>query len=279
MSIEIRPMRRSDLDLALDWARDEGWNPGLDDAPAFFAADPSGFLMGFVDGEPVSCISVVKAGATFAFLGLYIVRPSHRGRGLGKAIWDEGMATAGSRTVGLDGVVAQQDNYRKSGFVLAHRSARWGGQVTGDLAPHAAVRPIAVADWPAVLAYDATCFPENREAFLRIWLQQSARRTVGWFEDGKLRGYGSIRRAVEGYKIGPLFADDPAIAEALVATLAAPVGLAPIFIDIPEPNAAGAALATRLGLTPAFETARMYRGTDPHLQVDRIFGITTLELG
>src|SRR5690606_1981637 len=82
MSYDIRPMTRGDLDIALSWARDEGWNPGLDDAAAFHAADPSGFLMGFVDGAPASCISVVKYGGDFAFLGLYIVQPQHRGKGL-----------------------------------------------------------------------------------------------------------------------------------------------------------------------------------------------------
>jgi GNAT superfamily N-acetyltransferase len=273
-------MLRTDLDIALSWAREEGWNPGLDDAAAFHAADPTGFLMGFSGGAPVSCISVVKYGDRFAFLGLYIVRPSHRGQGFGKAIWDAGMASTGERTVALDGVVAQQENYKKSGFVLAHRSARWGGRLNGRIAVRSFVRPITAADAPAVLAYDAGVFPADRAAFLRVWLGQStSRQTEGYFENGRLRGYGSIRKSVEGWKIGPLFADDPAIAEALVATLVAPAASDPVFIDVPEPNAAGVALAQRLGFTPSFETARMYRGTDPALPLDRIFGITTLELG
>lgn len=280
MSFDIRPMLRSDLDLALSWAREEGWNPGLDDAAAFHAADPTGFLMGFSGGVPVSCISVVKYGTGFAFLGLYIVRPPYRGQGFGKAIWDAGMASAGDRTVALDGVVAQQDNYRKSGFVLAHRSARWGGRLNGRIAVRSFVRPITAGDIPAVLAYDPGVFPANRTAFLRTWLAGStSRQTEGYFEDGRLRGYGSVRRCVEGWKIGPLFADDPAIAEALVATLVAPAASDPVFIDVPEPNTAGVALAKRLGFTPSFETARMYRGPDPALPLNRIFGITTLELG
>lgn len=280
MSFDIRPMRRSDLDLALSWAREEGWNPGLDDAPAFYAADPTGFFMGFVDGSPVSCISVVKYGERFAFLGLYIVRPEHRGKGLGKAIWDAGMASAGDRTVALDGVVAQQDNYRKSGFALAHRSARWGGRLNGRLAIRSFVRPVGLEDCEALLAYDRQVFPAGRESFLRAWLDRSSmRQTEGYFEDGRLRGYGSIRKAVDGWKVGPLFADTPAIAEALIATLVTPAASDPVFIDIPEPNAAATDIAKRLGFTPAFETARMYRGPDPGLPLDRIFGITTLELG
>ncbi len=54
------------------------------------------------------------------------------------------MARLGARTVGLDGVVAQQENYKKSGFVLAHRNVRHGGvarPVASD--PQVRLRPVA----------------------------------------------------------------------------------------------------------------------------------------
>jgi hypothetical protein len=112
------------------------------------------------------------------------------------------------------------------------------------------------------------------------WLAPSpTRQTEGYFEDGVLRGYGTVRRCVTGWKIGPLFAETPAIAETLLATLVTPAGTDPVFIDIPEPNAAGRDMVERLGFTPAFETARMYLGPAPALPLDAIFGITTLELG
>jgi hypothetical protein len=80
-SLRIRPMRPDEISIAVNWAAAEGWNPGLHDATCFFAADPTGFLMAVLDGEPVATISVVKYGATFGFLGLYIVSPPHRGKG------------------------------------------------------------------------------------------------------------------------------------------------------------------------------------------------------
>ena len=279
-TLSIRPMSAENLDQALSWARDEGWNPGLDDAACFRAADPSGFLMGWLGTLPIGCISVVKYGEDFAFLGLYIVRPAFRGKGYGKAIWDAGIASAGDRTIGLDGVVAQQANYLKSGFTFAHKSARWSGRLRGLVATRSFVRPLGTADLDAVASYDRDAFPADRRAFLKAWLAASpSRQTEGYFEEGILRGYGTIRRAAEGWKIGPLFADSPAIAEALIATLVAPAATDPIFIDIPEPNTAATAMAQRLGFTPAFETARMYRGPAPTLPLPQIYGITTLELG
>src|SRR5215210_5382401 len=131
----IRPASRRELDLALEWAAQEGWNPGLSDAECFYAADPEGFLLAFRDEEPVASISVVRYGSDFGFLGLYIVRADLRGWGYGYQLWRAGMAQLGERTVGLDGVVAQQENYHRSGFSWAHRNIRYSGQPRVD-APH-----------------------------------------------------------------------------------------------------------------------------------------------
>src|SRR5262245_33432734 len=112
----IRTMSRSEIDLAADWAAAEGWNPGLHDSTAFYAADPEAFLIALDGKTPVACISVTRYGADFGFLGFYIAHPSARGRGYGLEIWRAGMARLAGRTIGLDGVLAQQANYTKSGF-------------------------------------------------------------------------------------------------------------------------------------------------------------------
>jgi ribosomal protein S18 acetylase RimI-like enzyme len=86
-ALQIRPMTRAEMDRALDWAAEEGWNPGLDDAGCFRQADEGGFIAGFIDGQMVASISVVAYDHAFAFLGFYIVAPAFRGRGFGFALW------------------------------------------------------------------------------------------------------------------------------------------------------------------------------------------------
>ena len=276
--LRIRTMIAADVALAVDWAAAEGWNPGLDDAAPFHAADPDGFVMGFLGGTPVAAISVVDYGDRFAFLGFYIVAPGHRGRGHGLAIWRAALAHAGDRTVGLDGVVAEQANYARSGFVLAGRNIRFGGRspAAGPRAP--AVVPVAGDLVEAVVAYDRAFFAGPREAFLRAWLAPP-RTALAYLRDGVVAGYGVVRRCRAGVKIGPLFAEDEAVAEALFAALAAVHPGEAVFVDPPEPNAAAIALAERHGLAPVFETARMYRGAAPVLPIGRTYGITTFELG
>jgi len=258
------------------WAADEGWNPGAADGPAFFAQDPDGFFLGRIDGEPVSAISVVNYGADYAFLGFYLVRPDLRGRGYGLATWKTALAHAGERTVGLDGVPAQQDNYRRSGFELAHRTARFTGTVPAG-EPDPGVRPAEAADLPAIAAYDSGCSPADRPRFLEHWLTGPGHRTVVRLVDGRLTGYGVVRPALESLRVGPLFADSAEDARALFTALTADAG--EIAVDIPETNTAAVALAREAGLTPSFETARMYTGPVRPFATDRVYGVTTLELG
>jgi hypothetical protein len=272
-------MTRAELDLAVEWAAGEGWNPGLSDASCFHAADPEGFLVALHGGEPVASISVVRYGGNFAFLGFYIVRPDMRGRGHGWRLWQAGMARLEGCTVGLDGVVAQQPNYGRSGFVLAHRNIRFGGAPRVEPPSDSGLREIDEALVDAVIAYDRAFFPAPRERFLQCWLSAKGHRGVALVTAGRIRGYGVARPCRSGTKIGPLFAETQADADALFRALAARAPGTPIFLDLPEPNQAALDLAARYGLTPAFETARMYRGKAPDLPLDRIYGITTFELG
>jgi len=282
---KIRPVGAAEFATAVEWAAGEGWNPGLCDLPAFHATDPDGFLMGFLDGMPVSSISVVRYPGDFGFLGFYIVHPAHRGRGLGLETWNAGMAYLDGCTVGLDGVVAQQDNYRKSGFKLAGRNIRHMG-VPGPLQhenTNCTVRPVTADDLTALIAYDARHFPVMRESFIRNWLSPAAdagRQSLLATRNGEVAGFGTVRACRDGYKIGPLFSEDADVAAALFAGLtdSLPAGAA-VALDTPEDNAAAVALAVRAGLEPVFETARMYRGPDPGLPLACIFGVTTFELG
>src|SRR3954463_94348 len=277
--LRIRPMRPDEIPIAVNWAAAEGWNPGLTDDACFASADPGGFLIGELEGAPAATVSCVKYGASFAFLGFYIVRQDLRGRGYGLRVWNAAMAHAGPRVIGLDGVLAQQQNYQKSGFELAYANVRYGGTVAAPDAPHAGV--IALTDVPlaAVAAYDATVFPALRTAFLRAWIGAPGHVGRALVRDGGLAGFGVIRPCRKGHKIGPPVADDPASAEAVLSALLAGVGGGEIFLDVPSINRDAVALAQDLGLAPVFETARMYTGAIPSLRLERVFGVTTFELG
>lgn len=205
------------------------------------------------------------------------------------------------RTIGLDGVVAQQGNYQKSGFALAHRNVRYQGMGSGencstDLADTPLLQRgglvksfsdkilkfVALSTLPlsATEAYDLPFFPAGRWEFLQCWIRQPQHVALGILQNGALAGYGVLRPCRTGYKIGPLFADTPELADRLFLALQShATDTAPVFLDIPAMNPAAVALVERHGMVPVFETARMYKGKPLDLPLNRLFGVSSFELG
>jgi GNAT superfamily N-acetyltransferase len=270
-------MRDDERALAIDWAADEGWNPGLHDAGALGTVDPNGWLIAEIDGEPVGCITALRYDESFAFVGFYIVKAQHRGKGYGLALWEAAMEHVSGFNVGLDGVLDQVDNYAKSGFVLDVRNARYRGISGGVAGSGTAI--VTTTDLPEIIAYDRTCFPAPREAFLRSWstLPDSFSRIAR--DGGEVVGYGTIRRCREGWKIGPLFANDAATAKRLFDDLRSHADGESVYLDVPTSNAPAVELANRAGMEIVFETARMYTRGRPTFASGRVFGVTSFELG
>ncbi|MFC4496711.1 GNAT family N-acetyltransferase [Streptomyces ovatisporus] len=263
-----------------EWAAEEEWNPGLGDTACFHPTDPAGFFLGRLEGKPVSAVSVVNYSDDFAFLGYYLVDAAHRGTGLGMATWREAVPHAEGRTIGLDAVPAQEETYRRSGFVPAYRTGRYSGRPTSPGTPSPSVEAVTEAHLDAVAAYDRQCFPAARRAFLDRWLTAQGHTAYVFLHEGDVAGYGVVRQARSGRRIGPLFADDPRTAEALFDALTAHIGPdEEVHVDIPETQEAAVVLATSRGLRPSSHTIRMYAGTPPSTDGKRIFGVTSLELG
>jgi len=277
--LRIRTMRPDEISIAVDWAAAEGWNPGFRDAPCFSLVDPDGFLIGELDSAPAATISCVNYSTSFAFLGFYIVREDLRGRGHGLHIWNAAIAHAGPRVIGLDGVVAQQQNYRKSGFKRAYANVRYGGTVVAPDPQRVSVVPLNDVPLALVAADDATVFPAPRIQFLRAWIGSPGHVARALVRDDRLAAWGVIRPCRMGSKIGPLVGDDRDAVEAVLAALVASSTNSEIFLDVPSINRDAIALAEDLGLAPVFETARMYTGEIPPLRLERVFGVTTFELG
>ncbi len=274
----IRQMVENDVELTLDWAAEEGWNPGLNDAACFYRADPNGFFIGELNGKPIGCISAVSYGDSFGFTGFYIIKKELRGKWYGVELGKRAMSYLGVRNIGIDGVVKKIKNYEKFGFTLAHRNIRYEG--TGGGPGSAGVVELAAIPFEAIVSYDAGIFPAQRAAFLQQWIIQPDGAALGFLDEKTLRGYGVIRPCRTGFKIGPLFADSLDIARRLLDALTGRVpALTPVFLDIPAINTAALALARDHRMTPVFETGRMYNREIPPVPMDKVFGITSFELG
>ena len=286
--ITIRNMTRSEVDELVDWAAQEGWNPGLHDAELFWVTDPEAFIAAELGGEMIGGGAITAYNGKFGFMGLFIVRPEYRGQGFGNALWHTRRQRLLDRlqpgaSIGMDGVFAMQSYYAKGRFVFSHRNMRFRTEVTERPATSADddknIVPLTALPFEQLLAYDRTCFPALRSNFLRAWIAQPDALAVGYVRDGELNGYGVVRRCGNGCKVGPLFANDSQIAESLYTHLARFAVGGPLFLDAPENNASAMDFIARHQMVEVFGCARMYLGHFPDLAHERIFGVTTFELG
>jgi ribosomal protein S18 acetylase RimI-like enzyme len=277
----IRSMTREEVNsIAIDWAAAEGWNPGLHDASAFYTADPNGFFVGLLNNEPISCISAVAYGKSFGFIGFYIVKPGYRGKGYGLKIWNAALAYLHSQNIGLDGVIEQQQNYTKSGFKLAYSNIRFEGLAKRSVSTFSDILAFPEVGFDDIERYDAALFPANRQPFLKAWITQPESLALAALHDKQIVGFSVVRKCRVGYKIGPLFADNKEIANKLYLTSCNFVETGSrVYLDVPEINTTAIELAESYGMQRVFGTARMYTKSFPGCNINKIFGVSTFELG
>lgn len=278
--MEILRCQQPGVAQALEWAAAEGWNPGQHDATTMFNADPAGFWLGQLADKPVASLSAVQWNDEFAFIGLYIVVPEERGKGYGWQLWKHVVQAHPGKCLALDGVVAQQSNYAKSGFQLAHRSLRWAGHAGQFTGKSSQAVPLHQLDLNELARLDSAVSPADRPQYLKAWLEQPDARCWGITQHGEVEGFALARPCLNGWKVGPLIAKTPE--QARVLMYACCDGLAsdtPIFVDTPEPNAAAQQLFREAGFTVSFEVARMYTRTVRQHRLDWLYGVTSFELG
>jgi hypothetical protein len=217
--VSVERMTQKEVPVALEWAKREGWNPGVHDAECFFNADPDGFYAAKIAGETVGTVSAVKYSEDFAFEGLLIVKPEFRGKGIGLKLQRFVNDLLVNINVGLDGVLPMQQKYWQVGFKFAYKNTRYAGKPAGNLSD--SCLRLCKSDFVDVVSFDASFFPAARPKFLRCWLFQKNALALLVRQKGSkaVGGYGVIRECAQGHKIGPLFARTPSVAEALFKSL------------------------------------------------------------
>ncbi len=276
----IESMNQDEVNLAITWAAREGWNPGIHDTVCFYQTDPHGFFAGKLNGKTIAIGSAVIYDEFFAFCGFYIVDKPYRNQGYGLELTKARLAYIGNRNAGIDGVINMLDKYARIGYQLAHNNARYClNKIIRPVSSDPHIVPLNQIDFSQLSLYDRLHFPAPRPQFLKCWINQPQSLALAYLIDGQINGYGVIRTCQKGFKIGPLFADNPAIASQLFTNLVQYAKGQLVFLDIPENNPLAIELVRQYQMEKVFATARMYLKGEPLLKKENIYGITTFELG
>lgn len=275
----VRSLNRDEFAQLLELAHLEGWNPGIHDADSFYNSDPDGFMGYFIKGKLIGCISAVAYNENFGFMGFFIVKPEFRNMGYGKKLWTAALKYLGNCNIGLDGTNEMLDKYKGFGFKEAYKSTRYK-IIARNIENSRETQSLKNVNFSKLVVFDRLYFPTRRDVFLYNWIHQSEGQSFAVCKNDKLEGYIFIRKGIEGYRIGPLFALTPETADTLFSKAISwvPEGI-PVFIDVPEINPEALKLANKYKMEPGFKTVRMYTQQSPQIDMSGVFGVTNLELG
>jgi len=282
-NISIQKINKSDLEILMSWASNEGWNPGKHDLDVFWNTDPYGFYGCFLQGELIAGGAIISYDGAFGFMGLFIVHSQYRNFGIGNKLWYARKNILISRlkenaSIGMDGVLAMQPFYRKGGFQIAFRDERYEF-IGNNYSCSDNVSTIVTEDFSDIKDYDKLCFGFQRTSFLKQWLTMPESNAIKYTNNNKIEGYAVIRKAENGYKIGPLFAQNDTVAEELLKSCLSYASEESVFLDIPTINEHAINLVKKYEGKYIFECARMYHGQAPNIPINHIYGITSFELG
>ncbi|KAG8190176.1 hypothetical protein JTE90_011901 [Oedothorax gibbosus] len=286
VSYIIRKMTREDVPETLDVWKDTGLQEGTHCLYTWLEVDKDAVNIAVKDtGEIIGACSAVIHHEDMAFLGMYAVRKAYQGSGIGMKLWNACVEHIGPRNGILNAVPDKTDKYRtKGGFPILEAS--WSATVneTYDPVNHEVLSddppegidivPFQESHLPAMFEYDLALMGYKREKALELnCKEQDSRTFVALDGDNKCVGFGTIKISCNALgQVGPLYADDPKVAEVILKRLIVSLPKAKGFAMMTvSNNLAAKKLIDRLGCPVLEECPRLYSKARFNVDLDKVF--------
>ena len=263
--LDCRDMTGADLEDGLRLSRASGWNQTIDDWRLLLSLGPGFFRVAVEEGRIVASGGAVRYGDALAWICMILVDPARRGHGIGTRIFDDVLVRTGDavrggglRVVGLDATPAGRGIYFQRGFADGPGLVRMRAETAEQIPGPGSVRSLTAEDLAAVLALDRAVFGADRGAVLRwafaaapdlAWVGRMARTTAYCFG----------RHGDHSDQVGPVVAEDPALARDLVSACLSRPRSRPLIVDARTDRAWLTVLAD-LGFREQRHFTRMYLG-------------------
>ena len=263
---DIRLMRDADLSRCDLLRRIAGWNQTTEDWRRFLHLSPNGCFVAEANDGVVGAVTTISYHGEIGWIGMLLVHPEMRGRGVGKALLTraiEHLAEERIDCIKLDATAAGLPLYEKIGFQLEGQLQRLKSENKTSLSTLQRTFPMSSlteADESSVSALDAQAFGVLRSELIRSLLA-SARIAVGIKDAGRLIGFALLSAGANADYIGPAVAHSEEMAEVLIHELIARSDQRPIYWDVPCANSTALKLAAHFGFSPERTLIRMFLGS------------------
>jgi GNAT superfamily N-acetyltransferase len=265
--MHLRTMTDADIPAGMRLKEISGWNQTAQDWHRFLDASPNGYFVAEVDSKVVGTATTIRYEDKFAWIGMVLVDPEYRSRGIGTRLLEKAIAfldEARIPTMKLDATPLGKPLYEKLGFVTEYEVERLVlKRDAEDLSPS---RPnqtqgrISNAELDLVIAQDRELFGANRGDLLKSLHRDAPELTSAVWNGGKLRGYIFGRKGSFADHIGPLMATNRESCQSLLASFLQASTRENLIVDCLKTNTVAAELLGQHGFRYSRPLTRMYRG-------------------
>jgi GNAT superfamily N-acetyltransferase len=262
----LRKMEWTDIPAALSLCRSAGWNQLSRDWEIFLTLNPQGNTVCVNDrGNVVGSVATIRYGADLAWVGMVLVDPAHRQKGIGYELLQKaGQTLKDENCVKLDATPAGRQVYTKLGFKDEYELSRLSAQSFNDqhLVSYPATSALAAGDLENVRLLDRDIFGADRITLLSWMLDGAPEFAFKVGEGEQLKGYCLGRFGYRYAHIGPVVANDVEVAKGLVSAALKHCGDKPVILDVPDHWEAWRRWLELVGFSALRPFIRMYQGNN-----------------
>lgn len=293
----IKNIGLHEVEKVIEFAKNEGWNPGLFDANAYYSLDPEGFLALWFKKEMIGVISTVcyfNSGTPyFAYIGLFIIKKIYRNQGYGTLLWTKAIekliGRIGNKIIYLYAVPGQELRYKKMGFISSSCNTRLTLAVKSRYETYPFIINHKKGLFKKMVAYDKLMWGASRGSFFKEALKNTGSKAAVVISrrKGEVKGYGMIRRCIVGFRIGPVFAKNFKVLKVVLNYLISTIPLGSTAI-LDTPRQKDAPIITNMMTYFGFQedksmrTISMFKGVENDLSFEkraRFVALSSLEVG
>jgi predicted N-acetyltransferase YhbS len=280
--LEIRLLTEEHISAGMRLTRLAGWNQTESDWRRVLKHDPQGCFVACLDNRVVGTTTSTVYGTDLAWIGMVLVDPIYRRRGVATQLMEvtiRNLHSRGVKTIKLDATPAGRPVYAALGFTEETRIERWMGTA----------RAAGKTDFPIwrpelrqkVMVLDRGAFGAERAALLdSLVVDSSLMPLTISAPDGELQGYALARRGTLACYIGPVIATDQHTAVSLLDGMFEQLNGRDVFIDVNTRFETGAQIIGARGFVKQREFIRMRFGPENRIETSKlIFAIAGPEIG
>jgi GNAT superfamily N-acetyltransferase len=244
-----------------------GWNQTKEDWERFLQADPEGCFVAEWNGQVAGTVATIIYESRFAWIGMVLVDPQLRGKGIGTALLLKAIDHLDAKKVPcvkLDATPQGEPIYARLGFRIEYEIERHS--LTREASPKAS--PGTVSDRAenieTLLEMDREVFGADRSGLLRSVAGSAPELVTITRPGGAVKGFALGRKGSQADHLGPWVAANALAAREVFEGFLLRSRRQVVFVDVVRDNPWAPALLAANGFRFSRSLTRMYRGENAH---------------